>query len=164
MKSYDIEQPGQTRRAANLLAPGRGTGGAVGWGWARRPNALPFVENALAARCSAHASLPRWLMTRACAYAFGGLPGWTRTLLRNLATPKATFNNVRALLEQLQDHSDRRAAMVPPWWPCATARRTLYGGPRAGRNHPERRGEGGFGFDPVMFLPGWPTQLPLPTE
>ncbi len=144
---------------------------ALGVGEAPEPHCT-FVENALAkARfASAHTGLPALADDAGlCVHAFGGLPGVdTAHYCTQFGYAKSDDNNVRALLEQLQGHSDRRAAMVStlvavrhprdpePW---------IAVGRVQGEITTERRGEGGFGFDPVMFLPELGhTFAELPTE
>jgi XTP/dITP diphosphohydrolase len=119
-----------------------------------------FVENALAK--ARHASAASGLPALAddaglCVEAFGGLPGVdTAFYATRFGYEKGDANNVRALLEQLQGQSDRRAALVS----------TLVGvrspedpepliavGRAAGEIAREPVGTHGFGFDPVMFIP-----------
>ncbi|PAT33339.1 non-canonical purine NTP pyrophosphatase, RdgB/HAM1 family [Vandammella animalimorsus] len=119
-----------------------------------------FVENALAkARFAAkHSGLPAIADDAGlCVKAFGGLPGvQTAHYCQQFGYPKSDANNVRALLEQMADLSDRSAYMVS----------TLVGvrqpqdpepliavGKVAVHIAPEPRGEQGFGFDPVLLLP-----------
>lgn len=101
--------------------------------------------------------------------AFGGLPGVdTAHYCTQFGYDKSGANNVRALLEQMQGTDNRRAAMVStlvavrsPQDPRALDCR----GPRGGRDFAHPRGDGGFGFDPVMFLPEFgKTFAELPTE
>lgn len=119
-----------------------------------------FVENALAkARFAAQKTgLPAIADDAGlCVDAFGGLPGVnTAYYCTQFGYPKSDENNVRALLEQLAPHANRKAAMVS----------TLVGvrhpqdpepliavGRVAVDIAPERRGTQGFGFDPVLYLP-----------
>lgn len=121
-----------------------------------------FVENALvkARNASAHSGLPALADDAGlCVDAFGGEPGvQTAYYATRFGYPKSDANNVRALLEQLQGVTDRRAAMV-----C-----TLVGvrspqdpepliavGRAQGQITLEPVGSGGFGFDPVMFIPAF---------
>ena len=75
-----------------------------------------FVENALAkARHAAqHSGLPAIADDAGlCVDAFGGLPGVdTAFYATQYGYAKSDDNNVRALLEQMQDVDNRRAAMV----------------------------------------------------
>ena len=131
-----------------------------------------FVENALAkARfASAHTGLPALADDAGlCVHAFGGLPGVdTAHYCTQFGYAKSDDNNVRALLEQLHGHSDRRAAMVSTLVAVRHPRDPeplIAVGRVQGEITTERRGEGGFGFDPVMFLPELGhTFAELPTE
>lgn len=144
---------------------------ALGVGEAPEPHCT-FVENALAkARfASAHTGLPALADDAGlCVHAFGGLPGVdTAHYCTQFGYAKSDDNNVRALLEQLQGHSDRRAAMVSTLVAVRHPRDPeplIAVGRVQGEITPERRGQGGFGFDPVMFLPELGhTFAELPTE
>ena len=119
-----------------------------------------FVENALAK--ARHASLMSGLPALAddaglCVDAFGGLPGVdTAFYATQFGYEKSDDNNVRALLEQMRDVDNRRAAMVST---LVALRRAddpeplIAVGRVVGEITRERRGTGGFGFDPVMFIP-----------
>ena len=144
---------------------------ALGVGEAPEPHCT-FVENALAkARfASAHTGLPALADDAGlCVHAFGGLPGVdTAHYCTQFGYEKSDDNNVRALLEQLQGHSDRRAAMVSTLVAVRHPRDPeplIAVGRVQGEITTERRGQGGFGFDPVMFLPELGhTFAELPTE
>lgn len=144
---------------------------ALGVGEAPEPHCT-FVENALAkARfASAHTGLPALADDAGlCVHAFGGLPGVdTAHYCTQFGYTKSDDNNVRALLEQLHGHSDRRAAMVSTLVAVRHPRDPeplIAVGRVQGEITPERRGQGGFGFDPVMFLPELGhTFAELPTE
>ena len=144
---------------------------ALGVGEAPEPHCT-FVENALAkARfASAHTGLPALADDAGlCVHAFGGLPGVdTAHYCTQFGYAKSDDNNVRALLEQLHGHTDRRAAMVSTLVAVRHPRDPeplIAVGRVQGEITPERRGEGGFGFDPVMFLPELGhTFAELPTE
>ena len=144
---------------------------ALGVGEAPEPHCT-FVENALAkARfASAHTGLPALADDAGlCVHAFGGLPGVdTAHYCTQFGYAKSDDNNVRALLEQLHGHSDRRAAMVSTLVAVRHPRDPeplIAVGRVQGEITTERRGEGGFGFDPVMFLPELgQTFAELPTE
>lgn len=119
-----------------------------------------FVENALAkARFAAeHTGLPAIADDAGlCVNAFGGLPGvHTAYYCEQFGYPKSNDNNVRALLEQMQHITDRRAHMLStlvgvrsPTDPeplIAIGRVDVH-------IAPERRGNAGFGFDPVLLVP-----------
>ena len=119
-----------------------------------------FVENALSkARFAAEKTgLPAIADDAGmCVDHFGGLPGVdTAYYCTQFGYEKSDENNVRALLEQMQGMTNRRAAMVS----------TLVGvrSPKdpepliaVGRVQAllttERRGSNGFGFDPVLLIP-----------
>ena len=144
---------------------------ALGVGEAEEPFHT-FVENALAkARfASAHTGLPALADDAGlCVHAFGGLPGVdTAHYCTQFGYAKSDDNNVRALLEQLHGHSDRRAAMVSTLVAVRHPRDPeplIAVGRVQGEITTERRGQGGFGFDPVMFLPELGhTFAELPTE
>ena len=131
-----------------------------------------FVENALAkARHAAQASGLPALADDAglCVDAFGGQPGVdTAYYATRFGYPKSDDNNVRALLEQMQEVSDRRAAMVSTLVAVRNAQDPeplIAVGRVAGEITRERRGTGGFGFDPVMFIPEFgKTFAELPPE
>lgn len=144
---------------------------ALGVGEAPEPHCT-FVENALAkARfASAHTGLPALADDAGlCVHAFGGLPGVdTAHYCTQFGYARSDDNNVRALLEQLQGHTDRRAAMVSTLVAVRHPRDPeplIAVGRVQGEITTERRGQGGFGFDPVMFLPELGhTFAELPTE
>jgi len=119
-----------------------------------------FLENALAkARHAAQLSgLPAVADDAGlCVDAFGGLPGVdTAFYATRFGYAKSDDNNVRALLEQMADIDNRRAAMV------STLVALRHGddpeplvavGRVVGEIARERLGSNGFGFDPVMFIP-----------
>jgi XTP/dITP diphosphohydrolase len=119
-----------------------------------------FVENALAkARHAAAASGLPALADDAglCVDAFGGLPGVdTAYYATRFGYEKSDANNVRALLEQLQGQSNRRAALVSTLVGVRTPmdpEPLIAVGRAAGEIAPEPAGTHGFGFDPVMFIP-----------
>jgi XTP/dITP diphosphohydrolase len=119
-----------------------------------------FVENALAkARHAAKASGLPALADDAglCVEAFGGLPGVdTAYYATQFGYAKGDDNNVRALLEQLQGVTDRRAALVSTLVALRSAEDPeplIATGRAPGVITQKPIGNGGFGFDPVMFLP-----------
>ncbi len=119
-----------------------------------------FVENALAkARHAAAASGLPALADDAglCVDAFGGLPGVdTAYYGTQFGYAKGDAGNVCALLEQMQGIDNRRAAMVST---LVALRRAddpeplIAVGRVVGEIARVPRGSGGFGFDPVMFIP-----------
>lgn len=143
----------------------------LGVGEAAEPHCT-FVENALAkARFAAeHTGLPALADDAGlCVRAFGGLPGVdTAYYATQFGYEKGDDNNVRALLEQMQGIADRRAAMVSTLVAVRSPRDPeplIAVGRVEGEIAPERRGAGGFGFDPVMFIPEFgKTFAELPTE
>ena len=119
-----------------------------------------FVENALAkARfASAHTGLPALADDAGlCVQAFGGQPGvQTAYYATQFGYEKGDANNVRALLEQMQGIDNRRAALVSTLVALRHAddpEPLIAVGRVVGEIARERRGTGGFGFDPVMFIP-----------
>ena len=131
-----------------------------------------FVENALAK--ARHASALSGLPALAddaglCVEAFGGQPGVdTAYYATQHGYPKGDDHNVTALLEQMSDVSDRRAALVSTLVALrsATDPEPLVASGRApGLITRERVGTNGFGFDPVMYLPAFgQTFAQLPPE
>jgi XTP/dITP diphosphohydrolase len=119
-----------------------------------------FVENALAkARNAAHhTGLPALADDAGlCVNAFGGLPGVdTAFYATQFGYPKGDDHNVTALLEQMQGHSDRRAALVSTLVALRSAddpEPLIAVGRAAGEITRERIGDQGFGFDPVLWIP-----------
>ena len=143
----------------------------LGIGEAEEPHRT-FIENALAkARHAAHESGLPALADDAglCVDAFGGLPGVdTATYATQFGYPKGDDHNVRALLEQMANLDNRRAAMVSTLVALRSADdpEPLVATGRAPGLITERPiGDNGFGFDPVMFLPPFgKTFAELPTE
>ena len=119
-----------------------------------------FVENALAkARfAAAHTGLPAIADDAGlCVDAFGGLPGVdTAYYCTQFGYEKSDDNNVTALLVQMQNQDNRRAAMVSTLVAVRSPQDPeplIAVGRVVGEITRERRGSNGFGFDPVMFLP-----------
>jgi len=119
-----------------------------------------FVENALAK--ARHASAASGLPALAddaglCVDAFGGQPGVdTAYYATRFGYPKGDAHNVRALLEQMQGIEQRRAALVSTLVALRSAddpEPLIAVGRVVGEIVREPRGSGGFGFDPVMFIP-----------
>ena len=119
-----------------------------------------FVENALtkARHAARESGLPALADDAGlCVDAFGGLPGVdTAYYATQFGYAKSDANNVRALLEQMQHIDNRRAAMVS----TLVALRSpddpeplIAVGRVVGEIARAPRGEGGFGFDPVMIIP-----------
>ncbi len=121
-----------------------------------------FVENALAkARYAAAATgLPAIADDAGlCVEAFGGRPGVdTAFYATQFGYEKGDANNVRALLEQMDDIHDRRAALVSTLVALRSANDPeplIAVGRVAGEIARAPVGDNGFGFDPVMFLPAF---------
>lgn len=119
-----------------------------------------FLENALAkARHAAEVSgLPAVADDAGlCVDAFGGLPGvQTAYYATRFGYAKGDDNNVRALLEQMQDVANRRAAMVSTLVAVRSAQDPeplVAVGRVVGEIARAPVGTNGFGFDPVMFIP-----------
>lgn len=119
-----------------------------------------FLENALtkarhAARCSGHAALAD--DAGLCVDAFGGLPGVdTAYYATRFGYPKGDANNVRALLEQMEQIDNRRAALVSTLVALRSPEDPeplIAVGRVVGEIARAPVGEGGFGFDPVMYIP-----------
>jgi XTP/dITP diphosphohydrolase len=131
-----------------------------------------FVENALAkARHAAqHSGLPAVADDAGlCVDAFGGLPGVdTAFYATQFGYEKSDANNVRALLEQLKGHTNRRAALVSTLVAVRSPQDPeplIAVGRVSGLIAPEPVGSNGFGFDPVMFIPEFgQTFAQLPVE
>lgn len=131
-----------------------------------------FVENALAkARHAAqHSGLPAVADDAGlCVDAFGGLPGVdTAYYATQFGYEKSDANNVRALLEQLQGHTNRRAALVSTLVAVRSPQDPeplIAVGRVSGLIASEPVGSNGFGFDPVMFIPEFgQTFAQLPVE
>ena len=120
-----------------------------------------FVENALAK--ARHAAAATGLPAIAddaglCVNAFGGLPGVdTAYYATQFGYPKGDANNVRALLERMATVDDRRAALVSTLVALRSAddpEPLIAVGRAPGEITREPIGDNGFGFDPVMYLPG----------
>ena len=119
-----------------------------------------FVENALAkARHAAtHSGLPALADDAGlCVDAFGGLPGVdTAYYATQFGYAKGDDNNVRALLEQMHDQTNRRAALVSTLVAVRSAQDPeplIAVGRVSGEISREPLGSNGFGFDPVMYIP-----------
>ena len=135
---------------------------ALGVGEAPEPHCT-FVENALAkARfASAHTGLPALADDAGlCVHAFGGLPGVdTAHYCTQFGYEKSDANNVQAVLEQLAKQpspANRQGAMVSTLVGVRHAQDPeplIAVGRVAIEIAPQRQGEGGFGFDPVLLYP-----------
>jgi XTP/dITP diphosphohydrolase len=131
-----------------------------------------FVENALAK--ARHASQASGLPALAddaglCVDAFGGLPGVdTAYYATRFGYEKGDDNNVRALLQQMKDVDNRRAALVSTLVAVRSPQDPeplIAVGRAVGEIAREPAGTNGFGFDPVMFIPAFgQTFAQLPVE
>jgi len=131
-----------------------------------------FVENALAK--ARHAAREGGLPAIAddaglCVDAFGGLPGVdTAFYAMQFGYAKGDDNNVKALLEQMHEVHNRRAALVSTLVALRSAddpEPLIAVGRAVGEITREPVGTHGFGFDPVMFIPAFgKTFAQLPTE
>ncbi|ABE43290.1 Ham1-like protein [Polaromonas sp. JS666] len=131
-----------------------------------------FVENALAK--ARHASRLSGLPALAddaglCVDAFGGLPGVdTAFYATQFGYAKGDDNNVRALLEQMANITNRRAALVSTLVAVRSEmdpEPLIACGRVVGLIAREPVGSNGFGFDPVMFIPEFgQTFAQLPVE
>ncbi len=119
-----------------------------------------FVENALtkARHAAQHSGLPALADDAGlCVDAFGGLPGVdTAYYATRFGYAKGDDNNVRALLEQMRDVANRRAALVSTLVALRSAddpEPLIAVGRAIGEIAREPLGANGFGFDPVMWIP-----------
>ena len=154
--------PGKLRELQAMLAPlglDLVRQGELGIPEAPEPHRT-FLENALAkARHAAKLSgLPAIADDAGlCVDAFGGLPGVDTAFYATLhGYEKGDDNNVTALLEQMKDISNRRAAMVSTLVALRSAEDPeplVAVGRVSGEIARERLGTNGFGFDPVMYIP-----------
>jgi XTP/dITP diphosphohydrolase len=119
-----------------------------------------FVENALtkARNAAQHTGLPAIADDAGlCIEAWGGLPGVdTAYYCVQFGYDKSDDNNRRAVLERMQGEQNRRANMISVQVAVRSPQdpQPLIS---VGRVHGEialqETGDGGFGFDPVMWIP-----------
>ena len=131
-----------------------------------------FVENALTK--ARHASRASGLPALAddaglCVDAFGGLPGVDTAYYATLhGYAKGDDNNVIALLEQMANIDNRRAALVSTLVAVRSfddPEPLIASGRAVGQITRAPIGTNGFGFDPVMYLPEFEkTFAQLPVE
>jgi len=116
-----------------------------------------FVENALAkARHAARlAGLPALADDSGlCVRALGGAPGVISA--RYAGEPKSDARNNEKLLAELSTQSDRRAHFVSCLVLCRSAddpQPIIAEGEWHGEIVDQYRGDGGFGYDPLFFVP-----------
>ena len=147
------------------------TQGSLGIGEAEEPHGT-FVENALekarhAARAAGGAAIAD--DSGLCVDALGGAPGVLSARYATLfGQPKTDEDNNRVLLEQLLPHTDRRGRFV-----CALVAVRSADDPEPliafGRWDGEvlqaPKGEGGFGYDPLLWIPSLSASVAeLPAE
>jgi XTP/dITP diphosphohydrolase len=131
-----------------------------------------FVENALAKarNAAAHTGLPAIADDAGlCVDAFGGLPGVdTAYYATQFGYAKGDDNNVLALLEQMQNVDNRRAALVSTLVGVRSVQDPeplIAVGRAVGLITRAPAGNNGFGFDPVMWIPEFGrTFAELPVE
>lgn len=116
-----------------------------------------FVENALAkARHAAqHSGLPALADDSGlCVKALGGAPGVISA--RYAGEPRSDARNNEKLLADLASQSDRRAHFVSCLVLCRSAddpQPIIAEGEWHGEIVDQYRGDGGFGYDPLFFVP-----------
>jgi len=130
-----------------------------------------FVENALtkARHAARHSGLPALADDAGlCVDAFGGLPGVdTAYYAMQFGYEKGDGSNVRALLEQMREVDNRRAALVSTLVAVRSAEDPeplIAVGRVVGEIARSPVGNHGFGFDPVMYIPAFGqtfAQLPV---
>ncbi len=119
-----------------------------------------FVENALtkARNAAQHTGLPAIADDAGlCIDAWGGLPGVdTAYFCTTVGYAKSDDNNRRAVLERMQGEANRRANMVSVQVAVLSPldpQPLISVGRVQGEITQESIGDGGFGFDPVMWIP-----------
>ena len=116
-----------------------------------------FVENSLAKarHAAAHSGLPALADDSGlCVHALGGAPGVLSA--RYAGEPKSDVRNNEKLLHHLAEYDDRRAHFY-----CVLVLVRAEDDPQPiiaegewhGEILPALRGEGGFGYDPLFFVP-----------
>ncbi|MDD2721279.1 MAG: RdgB/HAM1 family non-canonical purine NTP pyrophosphatase [Gallionella sp.] len=151
--------PGKLREFEHMLAP-LGievvTQSQLGISEAEEPH-ITFVENAIAK--ARHVSKMSGLPALAddsgiCVHALNGMPGVISARFSGL--PKSDSRNNRALLEAMKDKTDRRAhyycVLVLMNW-AGDPQPIICEGEWHGEIAREERGDGGFGYDPMFWLP-----------
>ncbi len=119
-----------------------------------------FVENALtkARNAAQHTGLPAIADDAGlCIEAWGGLPGVdTAYYCMQFGYDKSDDNNCRAVLKQMAGESNRRANMISVQVAVLSPldpQPLISVGRVQGEIALKAIGEGGFGFDPVMWIP-----------
>lgn len=130
--------------------------GELGIPEAEEPH-VTFVENALAKarHAAAHSGLPALADDSGlCVRALGGAPGVISA--RYAGEPKSDARNNEKLLADLADQTDRRAHFVSCLVLCRSAddpQPIIAEGEWHGEIVDQYRGDGGFGYDPLFFVP-----------
>ncbi|WP_374278781.1 RdgB/HAM1 family non-canonical purine NTP pyrophosphatase [Azonexus sp.] len=130
--------------------------GELGIPEAEEPH-VTFVENALtkARHAAAHSGLPALADDSGlCVRALGGAPGVISA--RYAGEPKSDARNNEKLLADLADQTDRRAHFVSCLVLCRSAddpQPIIAEGEWHGEIVDQYRGDGGFGYDPLFFVP-----------
>jgi XTP/dITP diphosphohydrolase len=121
-----------------------------------------FVENALtkARHASGQSGLPALADDAGlCVDAFGGLPGVdTAYYATQFGYAKGDDNNVHALLAQMREIDNRRAALVSTLVAVRSPQDPeplIAVGRVVGEITRQPMGSNGFGFDPVMYIPSF---------
>ena len=135
------------------------TQGSLGISEAEEPY-VTFVENALtkARHAAQHAGAAAIADDSGlCVDALGGAPGVLSARYATLfGRPKSDDENNHVLLENLTTHDDRRARFVSALVAVRSAddpEPLIAFGRWEGEVLRELRGEGGFGYDPLLFIP-----------
>jgi XTP/dITP diphosphohydrolase len=135
------------------------TQGSLGIAEAEEPH-ITFIENALAkARHAAqHAGLPAIADDSGlCVDALGGAPGVLSARYATLfGATKSDESNNAVLLDNLAHQADRRARFVCALVAVRTAQDPeplIALGRWEGEVLTQLQGEGGFGYDPLLFIP-----------
>ncbi len=135
------------------------TQGSLGISEAEEPH-ITFVENALekARHAAAHAQAAAIADDSGlCVDTLGGAPGVLSARYATLfGRPKDDNENNRVLLEQMDDKDDRRARFVSALVAVRSAddpEPLIALGRWDGVVLWEPRGESGFGYDPLLFIP-----------
>jgi XTP/dITP diphosphohydrolase len=133
--------------------------GALGIAEAEEPH-VTFVENALAkARHAAHHADAAAIADDSglCVDALGGAPGVLSARYATLfGEPKSDADNNRVLLDKMREIEDRRARFVSALVAVRSAddpEPLVALGRWHGVIREEPLGDGGFGYDPLMFIP-----------
>lgn len=135
------------------------TQGSLGIPEAEEPH-VTFVENALAKARHAAAQARAAAIaddSGLCVDALGGSPGVLSARYATLfGRPKDDAENNRVLLEQMAERDDRRSRFVSALVAVRSAEDPeplIAFGRWEGQVLRAPRGEGGFGYDPLMFIP-----------